>query len=117
VVWKAERVNTGDGPELKLTYTSKDWEEGFPGNLSCTVTYTLTNKNCLKIEDAAETDKPTVVNLTHRSYFNVKDAGASDILRHELMINASKFTSVDHATFIALRRGQLGHFREELWYR
>jgi len=95
VVWKAERLNTGDGPALKLTYTSKDWEEGFPGNLSCTVTYTLTNKNCLKIEYAAETDKPTVVNLTHHSYFNLKDAGASDILGHELMIKASKFTPVD----------------------
>jgi len=95
VVWKAVRVNTGDGPALKLTYTSKDWEEGFPGNLSCTVTYTLTNKNCLKIEYAAETDKPTVVNLTHHSYFNLQDAGAGDILGHELMIKASKFTPVD----------------------
>jgi aldose 1-epimerase len=59
------------------------------------VTYTLTNKNCLKIEYAAETDKPTVVNLTHHSYLNLKDAGASDILGHELMIKASKFTPVE----------------------
>src|SRR5437762_9225098 len=54
-----------------------------------------TNKNCLKIEYAAETDKPTFVNLTHHSYFNLKDGGASDILGHELMIKASKFTPVD----------------------
>jgi aldose 1-epimerase len=95
VVWQAEKVDTSDGPALKLTYTSKDGEENYPGTLRCTVTYTLTNKNCLKIEYAAETDKPTFVNLTHHSYFNLKDGGASDILGHELMIKASKFTPVD----------------------
>jgi aldose 1-epimerase len=95
VVWQAEKVDTGDGPALRLTYTSKDGEEGYPGTLRCTVTYTLTNKNELKIEYSAETDKPTFVNLTHHSYFNLKDAGASDILGHELMIKASKFTPID----------------------
>jgi len=94
-VWQAEKVETSDGPGLKLTYTSKDGEEDYPGTLNCTVTYTLTNKNELKIEYAAETDKPTFVNLTHHSYFNLKDGGASDILGHELMIKASKFTPVD----------------------
>jgi aldose 1-epimerase len=94
-VWQAEKVDTSDGPALKLTYTSKDGEEDYPGTLHCTVTYTLTNKNELKIEYAAETDKPTFVNLTHHSYFNLKDGGASDILGHELMIKASKFTPVD----------------------
>src|SRR5260370_27095340 len=78
-----------------LTYTSKDGEEDYPGTLRCTVTYTLTNKNELKIEYAAETDKPTFVNLTHHSAFNLKDGGASDILGHELMIKSSKFTPVD----------------------
>jgi aldose 1-epimerase len=95
VVWQAEKVDGSDGPALKLTYTSKDGEEDYPGTLKCTVTYTLTNKNELKIEYAAETDKPTFVNLTHHSYFNLKDGGASDILGHELMIKASKFTPVD----------------------
>jgi aldose 1-epimerase len=95
VVWQAEKVDAADGPALKLTYTSKDGEEDYPGTLRCTVTYTLTNKNELKIEYTAETDKPTFVNLTHHSYFNLKDAGASDILGHELMIKASKFTPVD----------------------
>src|ERR1700736_6368413 len=95
MVWQAETVDTNDGPALKLTYTSKDGEENYPGTLHCAVTYTLTNKNELKIEYAAETDKPTFVNLTHHSYFNLKDGGASDILGHELMIKAGKFTPVD----------------------
>ena len=95
VVWKAEQIETGDGPALKLTYSSKDGEENYPGTLSCTVTYTLMNTNGLRIEYAAETDKPTIVNLTHHSYFNLKDGGASNILEHELMIKASRFTPVD----------------------
>jgi aldose 1-epimerase len=95
VVWQAEKVDTSDGQALKLTYSSKDGEEDYPGALRCTITYTLTNKNELKIEYVAETDKPTFVNLTHHSYFNLKDAGASDILGHELMIKAGKFTPVD----------------------
>jgi aldose 1-epimerase len=95
VVWQAEKVDSSEGPALKLTYTSKDGEEDYPGALRCTVIYTLTNKNELKIEYFAETDKPTFVNLTNHSYFNLKDGGASDILGHELMIKASKFTPVD----------------------
>jgi aldose 1-epimerase len=95
VVWQAEKVDSSEGSALKLTYTSKDGEEDYPGTLRCTVIYTLTNKNELKIEYFAETDKPTFVNLTNHSYFNLKDGGASDILGHELMIRASKFTPVD----------------------
>ena len=95
VVWEAEKVDALDGPALKLTYTSKEGEEDYPGTLCCTVTYTLTTKNELKIEYTAETDKPTFVNLTHHSYFNLRDGGASDILGHELMIKASKFTPID----------------------
>jgi aldose 1-epimerase len=95
VVWQADEVDTKNGPALKLTYTSKDGEENYPGALDCAVTYTLTNKNELKIEYAAQTDKPTFVNLTHHSYFNLKDGGASDILEHELMIKAGKFTPID----------------------
>ena len=95
VVWQAEKLDTPEGPALKLTYTSKDGEENYPGTLRCEVIYTLTNNNELKIEYTAETDKPTFVNLTHHSYFNLKDAGASDILGHELMIKSDKFTPVD----------------------
>ena len=95
VVWQAEKTDSSEGPVLKLTYTSKDGEEDYPGTLHCTVIYTLTNKNELKIEYSAETDKPTFVNLTHHSYFNLKDGGVSNILGHELMIKASKFTPID----------------------
>ena len=93
VIWNAKGVKTSDGDGLSLTYLSKDGEEGFPGNLKVTVVYTLTNNNGLKIEYSATTDKPTVVNLTHHSYFNL--AGEGSILNHELMINANRFTPVD----------------------
>jgi aldose 1-epimerase len=95
VVWNAEPMQTDQGPALKLTYLSHDGEEGYPGNLSCTVIYTLTNDNELKISYEAETDKATVVNLTHHSYFNLGGHNSGDILGHELMLNADYFTPVD----------------------
>ena len=93
VVWKAKEIKTKDAVGLSLSYVSKDGEEGFPGTLAVTVVYTLTSSNELKIEYSATTDKSTVVNLTHHSYFNL--AGEGSILKHQLMINASKFTPVD----------------------
>jgi aldose 1-epimerase len=89
-VWTARPLSP---QSLELAYLSKDGEEGFPGNLTATVTYTLTDANELKIEYSATTDKETVVNLTNHSYFNL--AGEGDILGHQVVIHADRFTPVD----------------------
>jgi aldose 1-epimerase len=93
VFWNAEAIE-GKEPALKLTYLSKDGEEGYPGNLAITVTYTLQTDNSLKMEYSATTDKATVVNLTNHAYFNLS-AAKKDILDHEIMLNADKFLPVD----------------------
>ena len=93
VVWEPKILARSEGPSLQLRYTSKDGEEGYPGNLSVTAVYTLTDDNALKLEYTATTDKDTVLNLTQHSYFNL--AGKGDILNHTVMIPADKFTSVD----------------------
>jgi aldose 1-epimerase len=95
VVWHAKPMEDEAGVGLKLTYLSRDGEEGYPGNLNCTVIYTLTNDNELKISYEAETDKATVLNLTHHSYFNLAGHSSGDILGHELMLTADNFTPVD----------------------
>jgi aldose 1-epimerase len=92
VVWKAR---TPDAQSLELTYLSKDGEEGYPGNLTATVTYTLTENNELKLDYRATTDKDTVLNLTNHSYFNLAGQGEGDVLGHQIMINADRFTPVD----------------------
>lgn len=95
VVWQATPRESQDAVGLELSYLSPDGEEGYPGNLSVKVTYTLTNENALHIDYEATTDQPTICNLTHHSYFNLKDAGASPILDHMLMLDADYFTPVD----------------------
>jgi len=94
-LWEAREVHHTGGVALKLTYLSKDNEEGYPGNLNVTATYVLSDANELRIEYIATTDKETIVNLTHHSYFNLAGAGAGDVLGHQVTINADRFTPVD----------------------
>lgn len=95
VVWEADESTSATQPSLSLSYLSRDGEEGFPGSLKATVVYTLTDSNELRIDYTASTDKPTVLNLTHHSYFNLAGAGNGDILSHELLLNADRFTPID----------------------
>ncbi len=90
--WKSEAFDE-DGSGVRLNYLSADGEEGFPGNLSVMVEYRLTTENELKIRYRAVTDKPTILNLTNHSYFNL--SGGGDILDHSLQINANSYTPVD----------------------
>jgi aldose 1-epimerase len=83
-VWKADPIITPAGPGVELSYRSKDGEEGYPGNLNVTITYKLTHQNELKIEYTATTDKPTVCNLAHHSYFNLAGHNSGDVLGQEL---------------------------------
>ncbi len=94
-VWQAEEVKSDLGPALKLTYKSADMEEGYPGDLTLNVTYTLTNDNDLRIDYSATTDKETILNPTHHSYFNLSGNPNNTILDEKLMIDAEKFTPID----------------------
>jgi aldose 1-epimerase len=93
VVWQARSTKGPYGPALELTYVSADGEEGYPGALTVRAVYTLTDDSALRLDYTATTDKPTVVNLTQHSYFNL--AGKGDVLGHEVLINADRFTPVD----------------------
>jgi len=94
VLWAAEPIS-GEESALKLTYLSKDGEEGYPGNLKVEVVYTLQKDNALKIDYTATTDKKTVIALTNHAYFNLAGAGKGDILGHELTLNAAVYLPVD----------------------
>ncbi|MEO2267531.1 aldose epimerase family protein [Pseudoalteromonas sp. YIC-656] len=92
-VWQMQPFTTANSAGVKLTLLSPDGDQGYPGNLATEVTYTLTNNNSLDMQFVATTDKPTIVNMTQHSYFNL--AGKGDILDHQLQINAQTMTPVD----------------------
>ena len=95
VVWNVEEVKEGNTALLKLSYLSKDMEEGFPGNLITHVTYTLTDDNTLQVQYEATTDKPTIVNLTQHTYFNLTGDFSKTILDHELTMKANHLVPVN----------------------
>jgi len=96
VVWDIQEAPSAEGARLKLSYLSKDMEEGYPGNLNVEIFYTLTEDNTVKFEYKATTDKKTIVNLTQHTYFNL-NGGKSDILSHELALNADRFVVIDQS--------------------
>lgn len=118
-VWDAESGESdSDGvPWVKLRYLSPDGEEGFPGNLECRITYTLTVGNALQIEYTATTDKATPFNITNHSYFNLAGAASGDVLGHRLRMQANHYTPVDETSIptgeIASVRGTPLDFTEE----
>jgi aldose 1-epimerase len=94
-LWKAAPSENRNGVALTLRYTSKDGEEGFPGNLRMKIVYTFSDSDELSIDYEATTDKATPVNLTSHGYFNLAGQGTGDIFAHQLLINADRFTPVD----------------------
>jgi aldose 1-epimerase len=92
VVWQGQRLEGDEWVGVRFSHLSLDGEEGFPGNLECSVTYVLNNDNELQIRYGAITDKPTIINVTNHSYFNLAGEGNSDVLGHEMMIHADFYT-------------------------
>jgi aldose 1-epimerase len=96
-IWKAEPISSPTGLAVKFTYFSADGEEGYPGNLTVSVTYTLTQDGELRLDYEGTSDKDTPVNLTNHSYFNLAGAGNGDVREHVLRLAADRFTAVDDA--------------------
>jgi len=95
VVWDASPNETASGPAVQFTYVSKDGEEGYPGTVTAKVTYTLTNKNEFNVDMEATTDKTTIINLAHHTYWNLGGYDSGSIEGHELKLFASKYTPGD----------------------
>ena len=94
-LWKAEDVSTPAAAAVQMSYLSKDGDQGFPGNMSVDVRFTLADDNSLKIEYAATSDKDTVVNLTNHTYFNLAGQGHGDVLQQQVLLHASRFTPIN----------------------
>jgi aldose 1-epimerase len=94
-VWQAEPSTAADSVALKLTYVSPDGEEGYPGTVTSTVTYTLTNDNALRIDYHATTDKASPVNLTNHTYFNLGGDGSGTVLDHIILLNCDHYIPTD----------------------
>jgi aldose 1-epimerase len=92
VIWNAEPTETSNGPSIKFSYVSKDGEEGFPGTVTASVVYTLTNNNEFDVDMEATTDKVTIVNMAHHSYWNLAGFAGGPIVDHELTLFADKYT-------------------------
>ncbi len=95
VIWSANQIQTPEAQAVEFTYLSADGEEGYPGNLNCSVIYKLTDNDELSFEYTATTDKPTVINLTNHAYWNLAGHDSGDVLDHHLQINADKYTLVN----------------------
>jgi len=95
VVWESESFENAEGQGVKLSYFSKDMEEGYPGNLTVTVIYTLLNDNSLKVDYDGTIDQACPVNITHHGYFNLTGNAKTDILGHQMQILADRYTVVD----------------------
>ncbi|MTI31250.1 aldose epimerase family protein [Xanthovirga aplysinae] len=94
-LWETEAFQSDEGKGLKLSYFSKDGEEGYPGNLKIAVSYFLAEDNSLSVTYWATSDQPTVINFTQHSYFNLSGDPQNKILNHQLMINADSFLPTD----------------------
>jgi len=94
-VWNAEIANDSRGPSVVFTHTSPDGHEGYPGTVAARVGYTVTDQNELIVEYSATTDKPTILNFTQHSYFNLAGVGSGDVMGHRLTLHADKYTPVD----------------------
>lgn len=92
VIWEAQTADTPEGPEIRFAYTSPDGEEGFPGTVKASVVYTLTHQNELLVKMAATTDKTTIINMAHHTYWNLGGHGSGTIKEHELTLFADQYT-------------------------
>ena len=114
VIWNGEIIIRDGFEGVKLTYLSVDGEEGYPGNLSCEIEIGLTDKNEVIIHYRCTTDQPTIVNLTHHGYFNLKDGGKTSALDHSLLLNADKYTPLGSSS---VPSGKLRELPAELDFR